>query len=357
LPRRGRQKESKNAGLDFVPQSIEDFEQEAKKHLDQSQIDYVYRGSESQLTLNRNTGAFLHYLLERRVLKGIDNVDLNASYFDGRIKSELPFFPAPVNCSPLYPNAIIDLLRVADSFSVPVFVSHVAVVEPLELSKLPSLVKNRASSLIWQIYMQTNNIDECYKQARLADSWGYKALTITIDTELNLKLGNELPVQTASHSFISITPKEIRKLRQMSSLPLIVKGLMNADDAELAVESGADGVIVSNHGARMLDHIPSTLEVLPEIVKRLKSKKRTRGTEIFFDGGIRRGTDVLIALALGAKGCLLGRPVLWSLACDHKQGVARMMKILKEELRRAAILCGVSKISNVGASVVRRANF
>ncbi len=355
MPR--RRKEKKKAGLDFIPQSVEDFEREARKYLDQSQIDYIYRGTESQFTLDRNKQAFLHYLLERRVLQGIEDVDLSVSYFGGRLTSELPFFPAPVNCSPLYPNAILDLLKVTNSFSIPVFVSHVAVLDPLELSNLPSLVKNKASSLIWQIYMQTNNVEECYKQARLAESWGYKALTITVDTELNLKLGNELPAQTAAHSFISITPKEIKKLRQMSTLPLIAKGLMNAEDAVLAVESGADGVIVSNHGARTLDHIPSTLEELPRIVRRLKSKKRTRDAEVFFDGGIRRGTDILIALALGAEGCLLGRPVLWALACDHEQGVAQMMRILKGELQRAAMLCGASKISNVNSSLVRKADF
>jgi 4-hydroxymandelate oxidase len=342
---------------DFDPHSVEDFAQQAKKHLDQSQIDYIYGGTETEFTLNRNSAAFSHYLLQRRVLRGVGSVDLNVSYFDGRIASELPFFPAPVNCAPLYPNAIVDLLKIANYYSIPVFVSQVAVVPPLNASKLPRLVKNQESSLIWQIYLQTDNKDECYKHAKLAESWGYKALAITVDGELNIKLGNAIAEQTSAHNFIKVTPTEIKKLRQLSSLPLIVKGVMNADDAELAIEAGADGIVISNHGARVLDHMASTLEALPDVVKRLKSRKKARHVEVFFDGGIRRGTDILIALSLGAKACLVGRPILWGLACDHENGIAQVMKILVSELERAAILCGVSRTSNVNSSVARKAEF
>lgn len=347
----------RKAGTSFVPLAVEDFELEAKKRLDQSQIDYVYGGTETESTLRRNVAAFSSYLLQRRVLQGINDVDLGVSYFDGHITSDLPFFPAPVNSSPLYQNGIIDLLKITNSFSIPIFISHFAIIPPLEVSGLPSLVKNKSSSLIWQIYMLTDNISHIYKQARLAQSWGYKALAITVDLELNTKLGNAIPTQTRSHSFVKITPKEIKKLKQSSSLPLIAKGVMTADDAELAIESGADGIVVSNHGARVLDHASSTLESLPEIVTQLKSKKKTRDAEIFFDGGIRRGTDILIALTLGAHGCLLGRPFLWALACDHENGPSEMMRILRQELRRAAILCGVSKIRNIDHSIVRRAAF
>ena len=341
----------------FIPLAVEDFELEAKKRLDRSQINYVYSGTETESTLRRNVAAFSSYLLQRRVLQGIDDVDLRVSYFDGRITSELPFFPAPVNCSPIYQNGILDLVNITNSFSIPVFISHLAIIPPLEVSRLPSLVKNKSSSLIWQIYMLTNNLSHIYKQAKLAQTWGYKALVITVDLELNTKLGNAIPTQTKSHSFVKITPNEIKKLKQSSSLPLIAKGIMSSEDAELAIESGADGIAVSNHGARVLDHASSTLESLPEIVKNLKSRKRTREVPVFFDGGIRRGTDILIALALGARGCLVGRPILWALACDRKNGPSEVIKILRQELQRAAILCGVSRIRNTSSSIVRRASF
>ena len=178
-----------------------------------------------------------------------------------------------------------------------------------------------------------------------------------MDLELNTKLGNAIPTQTKSHSFVTITPNEIRKLKQSSSLPLIAKGIISAEDAELAIEAGADGIAVSNHGARVLDHASSTLESLPEIVKHMKSSKTTRVVPVFFDGGIRRGTDILIALALGAHGCLVGRPILWALACDRKNGPTEVIKILRQELQRAAILCGVSRIRNTSSSIVRRAPF
>jgi isopentenyl diphosphate isomerase/L-lactate dehydrogenase-like FMN-dependent dehydrogenase len=336
--------------------SVEDYEHEARRRMDQSLIDYVYRGTESQSTLRRNEEYFGRFLLRRRVLQGIESVDLHVSYFDGRIESDLPFFPAPTNCTPFYAGALKDLLNFSNDFAIPIFISHIAMTPPLEVAQIPALIKNRSCAPIWQIYMQSNNMESCLKQARLAESWGYKALTITVDTELNVKLGNEIVPQTAIHSFVKISPKEVRELRSSTSLPLIVKGLMTAEDAELAIELGADGIVVSNHGARTLDHAQSTLEVLPEIVKHLRSKKKTREAEVFVDGGIRRGTDILIALALGASGCLVGRPVLWGFAVDHEHGPANVLRILKGELERAAVLCGVSKISKVKKSIVKYAD-
>ncbi|HZW56927.1 MAG TPA: alpha-hydroxy-acid oxidizing protein [Nitrososphaerales archaeon] len=344
-----RERSAENSALECV----EDYEREAKKNLTPSLINYIYSGTESQSTLERNAKVFSKYLLRRRVLQGVENVDLQASYFGGKIKSELPFFPGPVNVSPLYPNAVLDEIRVAEKYSIPLFISHISFPDPLDLEKLPKLVSNPSSGLIWQIYLQSNNAELCFKQARLAESWGYRALTLTVDGELNVKLHNATPPELSSNQFIRVTPREIKKLCSTTNLPVIIKGVMTGEDAEVAIESGADGVVVSNHGGRMLDRGQATLDVLPEIVKRLKSKKRTRGAEIFFDGGIRRGTDILIALALGARGCLLGRAVLWSLVVDRQRGVENVMRILEGELRRASILCGLSKLTDAKPSIVR----
>ncbi|MGI0079056.1 MAG: alpha-hydroxy acid oxidase, partial [Nitrososphaerales archaeon] len=155
--------------------------------------------------------------------------------------------------------------------------------------------------------------------------------------------------------FVPVTRKIVRTLRESTSLPLIVKGIMVPEDAELAVELGADGIVVSNHGGRILDEGEATLDVLPEIVRDLKSKRRYRRAEVFFDGGIRKGTDILKALALGAKGCLIGRPIFWGLAVNNKDGPLDIMRILSEELTRAAALCGVASIAKVDSSVLRTA--
>jgi 4-hydroxymandelate oxidase len=130
---------------------------------------------------------------------------------------------------------------------------------------------------------------------------------------------------------------------------------MTSEDAELAIESGAEGIVVSNHGGRVLDQGQASLDVLPEIVKHVKSKKTLRRAEVLFDGGIRWGTDILKALALGARGCLIGRPIFYGLAVNRDNGPSDIMEILKQELVRAAALCGVSNLEKVDSNILRPA--
>lgn len=128
----------------------------------------------------------------------------------------------------------------------------------------------------------------------------------------------------------------------MTKLPIILKGIQCAEDALRAVEVGADAIWVSNHGARQLDTTPASIEVLEECVQAVKGK-----IEVYFDGGISRGTDVLKALALGARCVFIGRPVLWGLAYNGQGGVERVLQILNDELRRAMILTGCLKLSDI----------
>lgn len=335
-------------------QSVEEFEREANKVLRKDVKEYINGSTESGATLSRNLAAFSKYLIRRRVLRGIKKVGTNVSYFDGKIRSEIPFFPSCINLAPLYPKAILDILRLSKNFKIPIFISNLSIEEPLEISKLPGLVPKTAP-LIWQMYFHPTNYELIMKQTRLARDWGYSAVTVTVDTERSVKLGNAVPRSIFAHEFRSMVPSDIRKIRKATELPLIVKGIMTPEDAEVAVESGADGIIVSNHGGRTMDCGESSLEVLPEITRHLKTKKATRKTEIFFDGGIRRGTDIIKALALGAKGCLIGRPYFWALAVDKRKGPEQVTKILKEELVRTAILCGVSDLSKVSPKTIRAA--
>ncbi len=334
--------------------SIEEYEKIARSVLSQRLINYIFRATESETTLRRNIESFSRYALRRRVLQEIESVETRTSYFDGRIKSSLPFFPSCINISPMYPKALLDVLAISKSYETPIFISDLAIERYFEVSKLPSLVP-KTSSLVWQIYFRKGNEDLCMKQAKLAKSWGYKGIAVTVDVELNVKLGYGIPNDLSSTQFVPVTRKIVRTLRESTSLPLIVKGIMVPEDAELAVELGADGIVVSNHGGRILDEGEATLDVLPEIVRDLKSKRRYRRAEVFFDGGIRKGTDILKALALGAKGCLIGRPIFWGLAVNNKDGPLDIMRILSEELTRAAALCGVASIAKVDSSVLRTA--
>mmetsp|Transcript_1311 Transcript_1311/g.1353 ORF Transcript_1311/g.1353 Transcript_1311/m.1353 type:complete len:186 (+) Transcript_1311:135-692(+) len=137
--------------------------------------------------------------------------------------------------------------------------------------------------------------------------------------------------------------KHIKKIKEITGLPVIAKGVLCKEDALLAAEHGADAIFVSNHGSRQLDTTLAPIEVLEEIVQALKGKN----VEIYFDGGVRRGTDVLKALALGAQCVFIGRPLLWGLGADGQHGAEECIKILNDELTEAMILTGCNKIPDV----------
>ncbi|TMI96804.1 MAG: alpha-hydroxy-acid oxidizing protein, partial [Bacillati bacterium ANGP1] len=145
----------------------------------------------------------------------------------------------------------------------------------------------------------------------------------------------------------SLTWKDIDWLRSISRLPVLLKGIMTAEDAKLAAEHGVAGIIVSNHGGRQLDSTLGTLDVLPDVVRAVAGR-----AEVYLDGGVRRGTDVLKALALGAKAVLVGRPVLWGLALGGADGVQAVLNHLRSELDLAMALAGRPHLAEVDGSLV-----
>jgi 4-hydroxymandelate oxidase len=145
----------------------------------------------------------------------------------------------------------------------------------------------------------------------------------------------------------ALTPKDIAWVREVSGLPVIVKGIVRGDDAVRAVEHGADAIIVSNHGGRQLDTSIPSITALPEVVDAVGER-----AEILVDGGVRRGTDVIKALALGARAALVGRPVLWGLAVDGEAGVRSMLELLRQEIDLGMALCGARNVSEVTRDLV-----
>jgi 4-hydroxymandelate oxidase len=140
----------------------------------------------------------------------------------------------------------------------------------------------------------------------------------------------------------------LEQLRSRTRLPLVVKGILRREDARTAIDRGAAGIIVSNHGGRQLDGAPATLDVLPEIVREVGEVG-----EVYLDGGVRRASDILIALALGARGVGLGRPILWALAADGRAGVARYFELLAAELVNAMAQMGVASVADLTPSMIR----
>jgi 4-hydroxymandelate oxidase len=153
-----------------------------------------------------------------------------------------------------------------------------------------------------------------------------------------------------------LTWKDLEWLRGVTDLPILVKGIVRPDDAARAVEHGASGIVVSNHGGRQLDTAPATIDVLPSIAAELDRRGAGRGGDfaLLLDGGVRRGTDVIKALALGARAVLIGRPVLWGLAADGQSGVERVLAMLAAEVDTAMALCGATSVAELTPDLVLR---
>jgi 4-hydroxymandelate oxidase len=219
----------------------------------------------------------------------------------------------------------------------------------------------------YQVYILRER-DHVAAMVQRAAANGYSALVLTGDTPM---LGRRLrdvrnafllpdDVQQAAEaagaaggSLVdqdpSITFEHIGWLRQLSGLPVIVKGVLRGDDALACIDSGAAGVVVSNHGGRQLDGAVATADALPEVVEALRGQG-----EVYVDGGIRRGVDVVRALALGARGVMIGRPVLWGLATGGAEGVRRVLRGFQHELALAMALCGARTVAEVTSDLIAR---
>ena len=205
---------------------------------------------------------------------------------------------------------------------------------------------------------------------------GYRAIVLTVDLpelgrrERDLRTEFEIPEEVPVPAFLalaeragvkptdinwlvdkSLTWRDLEWLRSITALPILVKGILTAEDAELACEAGVDGIVVSNHGGRQLDGVAASLDALPEVVEAVADR-----AEVLMDGGIRRGTDVVKALALGAKAVLAGRAPLYGLAVGGAEGVQRVLELLRDELGLALALCGCPSPADVTRAHLARAS-
>ena len=230
-------------------------------------------------------------------------------------------------------------------------------------------IAGAAGPLRWyQLYTQDDAGPRTEALVRRAEAAGYRAIVLTVDLAVSVRRERELRegFDIGSLSFGNFPPAQdepaddadngLRKddappaftwsdlawLRSRVSLPLVLKGILTAEDARLAVEYGAAAVWVSNHGARQLDRSPATIDVLEEIVDAVAGR-----AEVYLDGGVRRGIDVATALALGARAVFLGRPILYALAAGGEDGVARALSLIEEELRATMALLGTPTIANI----------
>jgi isopentenyl diphosphate isomerase/L-lactate dehydrogenase-like FMN-dependent dehydrogenase len=342
------------------PVNLYDFQTHARARLDPQVLAYLEGGALDEVTLHENEQAFLRKRLRPRVLRDVSTPDLTSTVLGRSIA--VPVGIAPTAQHHLFhADAELAAARAAASAGIPFVGSTMSSISLEEIAQ--------AGGLRWmQLYIQQDRV-LTEKLVQRAVAAGYKALVVTVDTpvlgrrERDLRLGS--PRQTyanlddisaegetladAAKRLIDprITWDDIDWLRSTTSLPFVLKGIMTGADASLAVEHGAAAVWVSNHGGRQLDRLPATIDMVAEVVDALAGR-----AEVYVDGGVRRGLDVAIGLALGARCVFLGRPILYALTCDGERGVAAALRIIEAELANAMALLGAPRVADLERSMV-----
>ncbi|MBV8689204.1 MAG: alpha-hydroxy-acid oxidizing protein [Candidatus Eremiobacteraeota bacterium] len=329
--------------------NIADYERLANEKLDANANAYIFGGSGDEVTLRDNVAAFQRYKLRSRVLAGVGRVSTATRVLGTSIA--LPVIVAPVAVQRLaHPEGEEATARAAAAADTIMCLSSAATCPPRGIPN----GKRWFQVYVWNTRSKTTAaIEE-------AVACGYSALVLTVDVpyfgnrERDVRVGFKIPEDLTVEGELlgtgfdaTLTWGDVEWLASYG-LPVVIKGIMTAEDAALACEHGAAAIVVSNHGGRQLDGASATIDVLEEVVHAVDGR-----AEVMLDGGIRRGTDVVKALALGARAVMIGRPMLWGLAADGQSGVAEVLRILQEEIRLTLALLGCKSPANVTRAHVR----
>ena len=316
------------------------------------------------ITNTNNLDAFQATKLRPRVLAGIGTRDVSTKVLGQDIT--LPVMLAPSGFHQrTHPDGELASVRAAGSAGTIMCLSTASTYSIEEVAEA-------SSGPIWfQLYfLRQREVTETL--VRRAEEAGYTALVVTVDNlparsrERDTRYAYQVPAERVLKNFegtdlwdsptryamhdsyeMAIAWSDMEWLRTITSMPLVIKGIQTAEDARLCVEHGMDGLIVSNHGGHSLEGSTGSIAVLPEVVDAVGGR-----TEVYMDGGVRRGVDVLKALALGARAVFIGRPVFWGLAIDGEAGVRHVLDILKDELDIAMGLCGVGSVAEAHRDMV-----
>jgi isopentenyl diphosphate isomerase/L-lactate dehydrogenase-like FMN-dependent dehydrogenase len=300
--------------------------------------------AETKATFRRNPRAFQFYLFRQRIFHEVSEPDISIELFGKTLP--IPAITAPVGSFSLIgKEAEREVAQGTDRAGAMMFVSQAA------HSSLKDWRAAGKSPLVFMAYMNRGK-PEVEEYAKTAEDLGFAAVGITMDTVKPVKIGDEVPLSTKDgkpRRGHKSTPKDIEWMKQQVKLPVVVKGIMGADDARAAVNSGADALVVSNHGGRILDFNRAALEALPEVVDAVGAR-----VPVLLDSGVRSGGDIVKAMALGAKAVLVGRPVAWGVGAFGAAGVERVFQIFAEEMQRALVLTGVARARDASQAMLFR---
>ena len=336
--------------------ALHEFEPEARQRLPRAVYEYVVGGAGEEHSIRANEESYQRIFLRPRVLRSAGPVDLGQELLGRPL-------PAPVLLAPaayqrlMHPEGELGAVQGAIRHGVPFVLSSNGTVSIEEIMAVPG------ARCWFQIYVQGDRGFTRDSIARV-EAAGCEAVCVTVDTPVlgmrprQLRAGFNIPAEVplphaarlraasdpGRHS--ALTWRDVDWLRSVVKSKLLLKGVLHPADAELAIRAGVDGIMVSNHGGRNLDTVIPTIEALPDIAQQMAGR-----VPLLVDGGIRRGTDALKALARGANAVLIGRPYLYALAVGGADGVARCLSLLIEELRLTMALVGAASLQDLNRDV------
>ncbi|MGW3964032.1 alpha-hydroxy acid oxidase [Amycolatopsis sp. NPDC005003] len=354
--------------------TVAEFEAAARQRLDPVHYDYFAGGAQDEITLRENETAFQRLRLVPRVLRGSDKRDLSIELLG--TPSSMPILVAPTAFHRLaHPDGELATARAAARAGTIMIVSMASTTAIEDIAAAAREVAPDPG-LWFQLYLQPD-LEFTEAIVRRVEAAGVKAFVVTVDSPVlgrrerddrnafhdlpaglfveNLRnIGENRSGGNTSHvreivMSAGLNWDHIAWLRSKTKLPVLIKGVLHAEDARLAVHHGVAGIVVSNHGGRQLDTVPATIDVLPEIAAAVGG-----AVPVLLDGGIRRGTDVVKALALGADAVGVGRPVVWGLAAGGREGASEVLELLRTDFDQALALCGGRLPAELTADQVRR---
>jgi isopentenyl diphosphate isomerase/L-lactate dehydrogenase-like FMN-dependent dehydrogenase len=361
------------------PVSFEQLEQAAQEKMGKGAFGYIHSGAGREETLQKNVSSFSKYAIVPRFLNDVTELDTSVQLF-GRTYAT-PLFIAPVGVQKIaHEDGEIATAQAATSLGIPFIQSTVSSYSIEEIKEATG-----DSPKWFQLYWSSQNADISYSMVKRAEAAGYEAIVLTVDTVMlgwrEEDVNNQYsplmqgfgkanyvsdPVFMASlpndddDSIIqgivdniyhpSLSWKQVAELKKRTSLPILLKGILHPEDAKLAIENGIDGIIVSNHGGRQLDGVIASIDALRAVVEAVDGK-----IPVLFDSGVRRGSDVVKALALGADAVLVGRPFVYGLAVGGQQGVEKVLSNILQEMKVTISLSGFTSVRDLrNVTIVNR---
>lgn len=356
-----------------LPINLFEYETRAKSHLSQMAFDYYSSGAWDEVTLRDNRAAFERIKLLPRMLVDVSKRDLKVTVLGQTLQLPVIIAPMALQCL-AHVDGEVATAKAAASTGAGMILST------MSTKSIEEVAISDNNSLRWfQLYVHKDKgltralVERAFKA-------GYTALCLTVDAPLlgqrerdkrnefalptGLHLANltnmsglDIPHEEGESGLFAyfaqqlnpaVTWQDLEWLQSLTNLPLVVKGILRADDAVQAVKCGAKAIIVSNHGGRQLDSAIASIEALPEVVAKVDNQ-----AQVLVDGGIRRGVDILKALSIGANAVLIGRPILWGLALNGQAGVAHVIELLRTEFDLAMALSGCTCVANIDSSLIR----